>query len=102
MGIADPEQRRLLLCSLHVDSKLYTPISLYADMGEIACYFRVSTENQNLDRQIERTAEDYHDVVAILDEVAKDDLSKRKAARRLDTSRPTINRALQRGELYGL
>ncbi|WP_353634591.1 recombinase family protein [Halobacterium sp. NMX12-1] len=46
--------------------------------------------------------EDYHDVVTVLDMVAKDELSKRKAAERLDTSRPTINRALDRAELYGL
>lgn len=48
-------------------------------------------------------AEDYHDVVAVLDMVAKDELSKRKAARRLDTSRATIGRAIEeRPELYGL
>jgi len=46
--------------------------------------------------------DDYHDVVAVLDEVVKGEVSKRKAAERLDTSRPTINRALERGELYGL
>jgi DNA invertase Pin-like site-specific DNA recombinase len=47
-------------------------------------------------------ADDYHDVVAVLDMVQKDELSKRKAAQRLDTSRTTINRALDRTELYGL
>ncbi|GGL58002.1 recombinase family protein [Halocalculus aciditolerans] len=47
-------------------------------------------------------ADDYHDVVAALDMVQKDELSKRKAARRLDTSRATINRALERTDLYGL
>jgi DNA invertase Pin-like site-specific DNA recombinase len=47
-------------------------------------------------------AEDYHDVVSVLDMVQKDDLSKRKAAKRLDTSRATINRALDRPDLYGL
>jgi DNA invertase Pin-like site-specific DNA recombinase len=46
--------------------------------------------------------ENYHDVVAALDMVQKDELSKRKAARELDTSRPTITRALDRAELYGL
>lgn len=46
--------------------------------------------------------DNYHDVVAVLDMVQKDELSKRKAAERLDTSRPTINRALDREELYGL
>ena len=47
-------------------------------------------------------ADNYHDVVAVLDMVQKDELSKRKAARRLDTSRATINRSLNRAELYGL
>jgi DNA invertase Pin-like site-specific DNA recombinase len=47
-------------------------------------------------------SEDYHDVVAVLEGVVKDEVSKRKAAERLGTSRPTINRALDRGELYGL
>jgi DNA invertase Pin-like site-specific DNA recombinase len=46
-------------------------------------------------------SEKYHDVVAVLEMVRKGDLSKRKAAERLDTSRPTISRALDRGELYG-
>lgn len=46
-------------------------------------------------------ADNYHDVVAVLDMVQKAELSKRKAAKRLDTSRPTINRALDREELYG-
>lgn len=44
----------------------------------------------------------YHDVVAALDMVEKGDLSKRAAARELGTSRPTIDRALDRAELYGL
>ena len=39
-------------------------------------------------------ADNYHDVVAVFDIVQKDELSKRKAARRLDTSRATINRSL--------
>jgi DNA invertase Pin-like site-specific DNA recombinase len=47
-------------------------------------------------------ADNYHDVVAVLDMVRKDELSKRQAAKRLDTSRPTINRALDRGELYSV
>jgi len=46
--------------------------------------------------------EAYERVVAVLDMVEKDDMSKRQAARELDTSRPTIDRALDRGELYGL
>lgn len=47
-------------------------------------------------------ADNYHDVVAVLEMVQKGELSKRKAADRLDSSRPTINRALDRGEIYGL
>lgn len=47
-------------------------------------------------------AENYHDVVACLEMVSKGDLSKRKAAQRLDSSRKTINRALENRELYGL
>ncbi|EMA12951.1 resolvase [Haloarcula marismortui ATCC 33800] len=46
--------------------------------------------------------EDYHKVVSVLDLVQKDELSKRKAAKRLGTSRATINRALERDTLYGL
>lgn len=46
--------------------------------------------------------ENYHTVVATLDMVRKDELSKRKAAKQLSTSRPTIDRALDRAELYGL
>lgn len=45
----------------------------------------------------------YDRVCATLDMVAKGDLSKRKAASELDTSWPTIRRALDnRPELYGL
>ena len=44
----------------------------------------------------------YHDVAATLDMVAKGDLSKRKAAQRLDCARSTVNRALDRGGLYGV
>lgn len=47
-------------------------------------------------------AENYHDVVSVLEMVAEDNISKRKAAERLETSRPTINRALNRPNLYGL
>jgi len=46
--------------------------------------------------------EHYHDVVAALEMVQKDELSKRKAAERLDCARSTIGRALERSELYGL
>lgn len=46
--------------------------------------------------------EQYHDVVAALELVAKGELSKRKAAQRLDCARPTITRALDRPDLYGL
>ncbi|WP_420192001.1 recombinase family protein [Haloplanus salinarum] len=47
-------------------------------------------------------AENYHDVVAVLDMVQKDELSKRKAAQRLDCSRSTIGQALDRTEFHGL
>jgi len=48
-------------------------------------------------------AGDYDRVCVVLDRVARGDLSKRKAAKQLDTSRRTIQRAIeQRGELYGL
>jgi len=46
--------------------------------------------------------ENYHGVVAVLDMVQKDELSKRKAADRLDCARSTVSRALERSELYGL
>lgn len=46
--------------------------------------------------------DDYHDVVATLEMVASDDLSVRKASQRLDCGRATINRALDRPDLYGL
>jgi DNA invertase Pin-like site-specific DNA recombinase len=46
--------------------------------------------------------ENYDQICAVLDMVAKDELSKRQAAKELDTSRPTINRALDRPDLYGL
>lgn len=44
----------------------------------------------------------YHEVVATLDAVQKDELSKRKAAERLECARSTVGRALERTELYGL
>jgi len=47
-------------------------------------------------------APEYDRVCAVLDMVDAGELSKRKAAKRLDTSRPTINRSLYRAELYGL
>jgi len=46
--------------------------------------------------------ENYHDVTATLDMIQKGELSKRQGAKELDTSRKTIDRALDRGELYGL
>jgi len=47
-------------------------------------------------------AEGFDRVRAVLDMVANDDMSKRKAAKELNSSRRTINRALNRRELYGL
>ncbi|MFB6071132.1 MAG: recombinase family protein [Halanaeroarchaeum sp.] len=47
-------------------------------------------------------AENYDQVVATLDLVIDDNLSKRAAAKELDTSRSTIDRALDRADLYGL
>jgi DNA invertase Pin-like site-specific DNA recombinase len=44
----------------------------------------------------------YDHVRSTLELVRDDDLSKRKAARELDTSRRTINRSLERLELYDL
>jgi len=46
--------------------------------------------------------EQYHEVVAALEMVQKGELSKRKAADRLDCARSTVNRALDRADLYGL
>lgn len=46
--------------------------------------------------------EKYDRVVAVLEMVQKGELSKRKAARELETSRPTITRSLDRASLYGL
>lgn len=47
-------------------------------------------------------AESYDRVVAVLDMVTKEEISKRQAARELNTSRPTIDRAIERVDLYGL
>jgi DNA invertase Pin-like site-specific DNA recombinase len=47
-------------------------------------------------------AANFDRVRSVLELVESDDLSKRKAARELDTSRRTINRALDRLELYNL
>ena len=47
-------------------------------------------------------ADGYDRVRTTLELVQDGDLSKRKAARELDTSRRTINRALERAELYNL
>ena len=44
----------------------------------------------------------YDTVCVVLEDVVNDDLSKRKAAKELDTSRRTINRCLDRAEMYGL
>jgi len=47
--------------------------------------------------------DDYQRVVAVLEDVAKGELSKRKAAQELDSSRRTVQRAVEeRAELYGL
>lgn len=46
--------------------------------------------------------ENYDRVVGVLDMVQKGETSKRQAARELETSRPTVDRALDRMELYGL
>lgn len=47
-------------------------------------------------------AENYHKVCVTLDQVRAGEKSKRQAAEDLNTSRPTIDRALDRAELYGL
>lgn len=47
-------------------------------------------------------ASDFDRVRSVLELVDDDELSKRKAAAELDTSRRTINRSLDRLELYGL
>lgn len=46
-------------------------------------------------------AENYDQVCVVLEMVAKGELSKRKAAGELETSRTTISRAVERMELYG-
>lgn len=47
-------------------------------------------------------APNYDQVIAVLDMVQSDELSKRKAAKELGCARSTIGRALDRGGLYGL
>jgi len=47
-------------------------------------------------------SQNYHKICLVLDQVEAGEKSKRQAAKELDTSRPTIDRALERGELYGL
>lgn len=47
-------------------------------------------------------ADNYDQIAATLDMVQKGELSKRKAALELDVGRPTITRALERAEVYGL
>ena len=44
----------------------------------------------------------YEKVCTILEDVQAGETSKRQAAKELDTSRRTIGRSLERGELYGL
>jgi DNA invertase Pin-like site-specific DNA recombinase len=46
--------------------------------------------------------DNYDRVCTVLDMVAREEMSQRQAAKELDTSRRTIRRALDRGELYGL
>ncbi|AFK18643.1 recombinase family protein [Haloferax mediterranei ATCC 33500] len=46
--------------------------------------------------------ENYDQVCAVLEMVTKENLSKRKAAKELQTSRATVDRCLDRGTLYGL
>lgn len=54
------------------------------------------------DGELYRKAE-FDQIVSVLEMVIKDQLSKRAAAKELDTSRRTINRAIQdRPELYGV
>lgn len=47
-------------------------------------------------------AANFDHVAVTLQEVASENLSKRKAARELDCARATISRALDRAELYGI
>jgi DNA invertase Pin-like site-specific DNA recombinase len=46
--------------------------------------------------------EDYHQVVSVLEMKQKDEIGTREAARQLDCGTATINRALERADLYGL
>ena len=46
---------------------------------------------------------EYHRVVSVLEDVARGELSKRQASKELDTSRRTVQRAIEeRADLYGL
>jgi len=46
---------------------------------------------------------EYHRVCSVLEDVSRGDMSKRQAAKELDTSRRTVQRAIeQRADLYGL
>lgn len=45
--------------------------------------------------------ENYDQVCAVLDMVAKGEMSKRKAAKEVGSSRATVSRALKRADLYG-
>jgi len=47
-------------------------------------------------------AENYDQACTVLSLVTKDEMSKRKAARELSTSRATVDRCLDRRELYGM
>jgi len=47
-------------------------------------------------------SERYHSVCSVLEMVEKGELSKRKAAAELDCGRATIDRCLERADLYGL
>lgn len=47
-------------------------------------------------------AANYDQVVTVVDMVLKNEISKRQAALDLGTSRPTIDRAIDRAKLYGL
>lgn len=47
-------------------------------------------------------ADNYDNVVTVLEMVKKENMSKRKAAAELDTTRSTVRSALERTEIYGL
>jgi len=45
----------------------------------------------------------YHQICEVLDQVVRDELSQRQAAKQIDSSRRTVRRAIdERPELYGL